>query len=210
MELQQLLLWCGVIAGPLFIVVFLVERKLRPGYDPIRQPVSALSQGPRGWIQQTNFIVVGAMIAAYAYGLYVAMIPLGGSFWGPVLVLIDGIGLIGAGIFVTDMTNASSDTLIHTKRLRRGVLHDLFSLIFFVSNAIACFVFAHFFADVGARTWELYSILSGVLFAGGFLMFARQFAHRSESIIEPGILQRITIIIGLLWLSAVALYMLSL
>jgi hypothetical protein len=34
---------CGVIDGPLFVVVFLVEAATRAGYDPLRHPVSSLA-----------------------------------------------------------------------------------------------------------------------------------------------------------------------
>ena len=39
------LLACGVIGGPLFVVVFLVEGATRVGYDPQRDPVSSLALG---------------------------------------------------------------------------------------------------------------------------------------------------------------------
>jgi hypothetical membrane protein len=98
MTIQQLLLSCGAIAGPFFIAVFLIEGALRSKYDPLRQAVSALAIGPRGWVQQTNFIVTGALMFAYAFGLSSALRAYGGSFWAPVLVGIYALGLIGAGI----------------------------------------------------------------------------------------------------------------
>jgi hypothetical membrane protein len=67
-DIQQLLLSCGAIAGPFFIVVFLIEGALQNGYDPLREAVSALATGPRGWVQQANFIVTGALMFAYAFG----------------------------------------------------------------------------------------------------------------------------------------------
>ena len=39
------LLVCGVIAGPLFVVAFLVEGATRAHYDPLRHPVSSLALG---------------------------------------------------------------------------------------------------------------------------------------------------------------------
>jgi hypothetical protein len=44
----MLLLACGVVTGPLFVVVFLLEGALREGYAPMRQTVSALALGARG------------------------------------------------------------------------------------------------------------------------------------------------------------------
>jgi hypothetical protein len=51
---MEILLLCGMIAGPLFVIVFLIEGSLRENYDVLRQPVSALAIGKRGWIQQAN------------------------------------------------------------------------------------------------------------------------------------------------------------
>ena len=45
------LLSCGAIAGPLFVLVFLVEGATRAGYDPLRHPVSSLALGDHGWTQ---------------------------------------------------------------------------------------------------------------------------------------------------------------
>ncbi len=48
------LLWLsvGVVAAVLFTLIYLIEGVTRPGYNAWPQPVSALSLGPGGWIQQ--------------------------------------------------------------------------------------------------------------------------------------------------------------
>src|SRR5262245_29812033 len=96
------LLVCGVIAGPLFIIVFLLEGPTRANYNPLRHPISSLALGEQGWVQTANFIVTGLLMLAYAVGLRRALQPRGGSWWGPVLVGVIAIGLIGAGFFPTD------------------------------------------------------------------------------------------------------------
>ena len=53
-EKTKALLSCGVIAGPLFVLVFLVEGATRAGYDPFRHPVSSLALGDHGWTQTAN------------------------------------------------------------------------------------------------------------------------------------------------------------
>jgi hypothetical protein len=63
------LLVCGVIAGPLFIVGFLIEGALTPDYDPLRHPVSSLALGPFGWTQTANFMIAGLLTLAFAIGL---------------------------------------------------------------------------------------------------------------------------------------------
>jgi hypothetical membrane protein len=63
------LLVCGVVAGPVFVTVIAVQALTRDGFDPSRHPISALSLGERGWIQITDFVLVGAMSVAFAVGL---------------------------------------------------------------------------------------------------------------------------------------------
>ena len=46
------MLRCGLLAGPLFVVTFLLEGAFRDGYDPLRHPVSSLSLGPGGWVRR--------------------------------------------------------------------------------------------------------------------------------------------------------------
>ncbi|MFD0521211.1 DUF998 domain-containing protein [Paractinoplanes durhamensis] len=46
MSRDRFLLWCGVLGGPLFVVVFLVNDRIRDGYDPVRDFVSEAAIGP--------------------------------------------------------------------------------------------------------------------------------------------------------------------
>ena len=77
------LLACGAVAGPLFIVAFLIEGATRADYSPLRHPVSSLALGDAGWMQVVNFIVTGLLMLAYAVGLRRALRPGPGSTWGP-------------------------------------------------------------------------------------------------------------------------------
>ena len=53
--------------GPLlFFAVATVEGSLRAGYDPIAQPISALALGPRGWVQELNFVLLAASFFSFA------------------------------------------------------------------------------------------------------------------------------------------------
>ena len=63
---MRLLLFCGIIGPLLFIVVFLIEGATRADYNPLRYPVSSLSIGDLGWIQATNFLMVGLLLFAFA------------------------------------------------------------------------------------------------------------------------------------------------
>jgi hypothetical protein len=202
------LLWGGVVAGPLFILVFIVEGALRKNYNPLRQPVSSLSTGPRGWVQQANFFSSSILLLACAFGLPMALEQYGGSLWAPLLIGIYGAGLFGAGVFVTDAGETPRGSKA-AARSRAGVLHDISSLFVFASLCAACFVFGRLFAGAGEAGWEIYSLATGVLYFCGFILFARGFGGKGRFVETAGLLQRLTISLGAVWLALVALHLLG-
>ena len=200
------LLACGVIAGPLFVVVFLVEGATRAYYDPLRHPVSSLAFGDSGWTQRANFLVTGLLVLAFALGLRRALRPLEGSTWGPLLVGACAIGLLGAGIFVADPMNGYPPGT-PDKRLdysTHGVLHDLFSTPFFLGLPLACFVFGRWFAVRGKRGWTIYSIVTGVVLVSAFILSSAGFGQTGWLVDVAGLFQRVMLIVGFGWLTLLA------
>lgn len=182
------LLYCGVVAGPLFVLTFLVNGAFVDGYSPLRHPVSSLQLA--GWVQSANFVVAGSLVIAFAIGLR------GVGFWGPLLIGLVGFGLLGSGIFVTDPVSGyppGSPALL-PEYTWHGLVHDLFAVPTFVGWPIACFVLARHF-----RRW--YSIASGVAFAMTFVLTNAAFAQTPGLVEIGGLLQRLTIIIGFTWLA---------
>ena len=49
--------------------MLLVEGAARPGYRPLRDTISELSLGPRGWIQTANFLVFGLLFIVFSRGV---------------------------------------------------------------------------------------------------------------------------------------------
>ncbi len=206
----KVLLVCGAIAGPLFIVAWIVEGATRANYDPLRHPISSLSIGDFGWMQVANFIITGLLILAFSIGSRRALPP-SGSVWGPLLVGLVGIGLIGSGIFVTDPLNGypPGTPLMPTERTTHGILHDLFGIPVFLGLPIACFVFARLFASWGERRWAAYSALSGFAMFVAFFLARLGFRQVPGFADFAGLFQRITVIIGFAWLTLLAVYMLK-
>jgi hypothetical membrane protein len=204
--MTKALLACGAIAGPLFVVAFLFEGATRANYDPLRHPVSSLALGDYGWVQSANFIVAGLLTLAFSVGLR-RVLRLGkGSTWGPLLVGVWAVGLLGAGVFVTDPVSGypsgSPDRLAGNSW--HGALHDLFSLLGFVALAAACFVFGRRFAGRGNRGWALYSAISGVVFAVAFVLSSAGFAQVEGLVDLAGLLQRVAVVVGFGWLTLLA------
>ena len=210
----KLLFLCGLIAGPFFTIVWFVQGLTRANYDPMRYAISSLSVGEFGWIQIANFIIAGSLIFAFSVGLRRTLRQPSGSVWGPLLIGLIGIGLIGSGIFVTDPLNGyPPDTpIIPTERTTHGILHDLFGIPVFLGLPITCFVFGRLFDKWGARNWAWYSRLSGIgMFAVFFVarLGFRLLPTYPDLAANFGLLQRITVTIGFTWLTLLAVYMLK-
>src|SRR3989442_7043082 len=189
-SISRTALLLGVLAPPLFVLVFLVDGLIHPAYNPVTDFVSELSRGELGWLQIANFLVFGAAILVFAAGIRWGARRRAGSVAGPVLFGVMGAGLITAGIFVTDAHTSSVSTL-------SGTIHNLASLPVFVCLIIACFVFARRFRGP-LRT---YSIASGIAV---LILFVATIVI-GDSLGKTGILQRATIVVGWAWITVLAL-----
>jgi hypothetical membrane protein len=207
--LTKALLTCGTIAGPVFVATFLIEGATRGGgYDPLRHSVSSLSIGPLGWIQITNFIVIGTLMIAFAIGLRRAHSFAKGSLWGPLLIGLAGLGFIGAGIFVSDPVFGYPPGLpIRTAQYtREGHLHDFFSMFVFLGFPAASFVVARGFAAMKEYGWMTYSILTGLGMPIAFVLAGVGFSQHQPFLELAGVYQRLSIVIALTWTTLLAIF----
>jgi hypothetical protein len=150
------LLACGVLAGPLFLTVLMIQAFTREGFDLSRHPLSLLSLGDLGWIQIANFVVTGALFVACAIGMRRVLRPGRSGTWAPRLVGAFGVGLIVAGVFTTDPgagfppgapVGAQEQISWH------GILHEVGSGLAFLGMIVGCLVFERRFAAVKRRGW---------------------------------------------------------
>ena len=164
------LLLCGAIAGPLYVSVGIIQILIRPGFDVTKHALSLMSNGDLGWIQIANFVVTGLLVLAFALGVRAEI---GGSragTFGPLLLAIYGIGLIGAGIFSADPALGFPPGTPEDARAisTSGLLHFVFGGIGFYAFIAACFVLARRFAGKNERGWFWFSIATGILFFAAF------------------------------------------
>lgn len=198
------LLLAGGAVGPLFfIAAFLIEGATRREYRPLHHFVSSLSLGEGGWVQVASFLICGTLVAFFAVGLRRALAAGKGATWGPILLGVFGLSLVGAGVFPTDPLlgyppGAPAVTTAH------GALHMLFSLFAFASLAAACLVLSRrFAADPVWRGWTVYSIATGILVLALFV--ATDVVSLSPDPTAPaGLVQRITIVVGWVWVALLA------
>ncbi|TDC53505.1 DUF998 domain-containing protein [Actinomadura sp. KC345] len=197
--MTSVMLWLGAAGSWLFIVTFLLDGWTRPGYRPVRQPVSALALGSRGWVQTANFVLCGLLIAAGAGAL--AEPP--GSVGLAVVVGVFGASLVASGVFPMDaMRGYPPGTPDETPAefSQRHKLHDWAGMLVFGSLPIAA-GFAVF--AVPDAAWKWYSGLTAAALAVGFGVFGQAWEQDSA---YAGLVQRVTIIVGWLWLGSLFVY----
>ncbi|PZG44476.1 DUF998 domain-containing protein [Spongiactinospora gelatinilytica] len=200
------LLTCGVIAGPLFIVAFLIEGATRTGYDPMRHPVSSLALGDLGWTQTLNFLICGLLSLAFAVGVRRAQ----GGFWGPLLIGIWAVATVLAGVFTTDPISgypAGTPALLTEYSGLPALLHDAVAIPGFAALIIAGLVIAVRFARRRKYGWAAYSAATAVVFATSLVMSQLGFNQLEPWVDHAGLFQRITIVTGLAWLTLLGLYL---
>ena len=168
------LLLAGAIAGPLYLVVGLIEAFTRPGFDIRRHDLSLLANGDLGWIHVTLLIVSGLLVIAGAVGMSRALASGPGRTSGPLLLGVYGIGLIGAGFFSADPAlGFPRGTPADTRSISwHGLMHFVSGGVGFLSLIAGCFVLGRRFAGGGEGGWAAYSVVTGVVFFLSFVGIA--------------------------------------
>jgi hypothetical membrane protein len=170
---RSLLLTLGAVAGPLYLLTGLAQALTREGFDMRRHALSVLSNGEFGWIQTGNFLLAGVLVLAGAVGCRAVLRSQPGGTWGPILLAVFGVGLIGAGIFPADPApgfppGSPAATSLSTD----GLLHFVFGALGFYGLIAACFVFARRFRRQHDTGMFWYSVLTGLGFFASFAAIA--------------------------------------
>ncbi len=163
--LTKALLLCGVLTGPLFFAVAIVQALTRPGYNIRLNAISQLSLGDLGWIQVASFLLTGLLAIAAAFGVRRRLKGEKGGTWGALLVGTFGLGLLVAGIFMADPgfgfpPGAPAGPTMPMSG--HASLHAVGFFISMLSLIVNCFVFVRRFASTGQRGWLVYSVVSAV------------------------------------------------
>ena len=201
------LLACGIAAGPLYVLVGALEMLTRPGFDPLRHDLSLMANGDFGWIHTSLLIVCGLLVVASSVGMRNALRGGLASIWGPWLVALYGIGLIGAGIFAADPAYGfppGTPADEHSVSLH-GLMHLVSGAIGFVGLIAACFVVARRFSARKQAGWAAFSRVTGVVFAAAFVGIAS--GSQQGGAITTIVIVAFTaaVVLGWAWLSAVQL-----
>jgi Protein of unknown function (DUF998) len=206
-NITKLLLTAGVIAGPLFIVVSLIQALTHQGFDLTRHAISMLLLGNLGWIQFTNFELTGILVVFYAVGIWRLLHSGHDRTWGSMLVGAYGVCLITAGVFPPDpgfgfppggpkgMPPAASE---------HANLHAIAFSALVLSLIMTCFVFASRFAALRRSGWTVYCVVTGVATPGLLVLGIVMMTSAKSGVPLLGVA-----VVTSAWISVVALRLLA-
>jgi Protein of unknown function (DUF998) len=205
---RKLAAWAGILGPAIFVATFTIEGWLRAGYNPLSTYVSALSLGPRGWIQMLNFLLLGLLLLFFSFGV-AAEFPSGkASRWGVILLMVMGILFLISGPFVMDpMGTPQTQVTVH------GTIHGIAGAIVFLLMPISCFVFLRRFREETRwRSFQWWTLALGILVA--VAVVALSITSKSPSLINIfqdwfGLIQRFIIVPFMLWVFLFALRLLQ-
>ncbi|MEV4443171.1 DUF998 domain-containing protein [Streptomyces sp. NPDC049577] len=185
----------GILAGPLFLGLGMVQGLTRDGFNFTRNAISQLSLGDLGWIQIAGFLLTGVLVIAGAVGMRRVLGATTGGTWAPRLVGVFGASFLLAAVFTADPgggfpAGAPDD---HAASLSpHGAVHMLSGMVGYLALCAAFLVLARHFAARRHRGWALGSRLVPL---GVLVGFAGSSATVLAFTAGAGL--------GLLWLTAV-------
>lgn len=195
-------LLCGLLAPALWAAMIVTTGELRPGFDHVVQYISEL--GERGSsteipMRYGGFVATGLMHIAYALAFYVTVKRASQRPWLTLLVALliglNGLGRIGAGIFACEPGCAAPDVLAQR-------LHSQSATVAFLAIAGATLLGAILFRNARRlRSLSAYSLLSGT--AG--LIFLALMSASEATHAHTGLFERLASGVLTLWVFVTAL-----
>jgi hypothetical protein len=194
---RALLLWltCGVAGAVLFTTAYLIEGVTRPGYNAWQQPISALSLGPGGWLQQANFVVFGVCTLCLAAAWRKVLKGGVGAISYPILRGIEGLAAILVGFFSQDPNGYPPGTTLTNPTLH-GEIHIIGAFVIIGAMTFGFLVMAWRFArELHWWGWAAYSVLSAILTIFFMALFGMAQQHSGPA----GLFERLAVSTETIW-----------
>ena len=189
-KVNDLLLAGGLVAPLFFAVVILAAAGQYAGYTHLTRAISELAatDAPVPWIQTTNFIVTGGLLALFGFGLFRTS----GRWWGGLLIAVFGAAIVIQGMAPCDVgCNFVTTT---------GTVHNLTGLAGFVVAIVAVWLHGQRAAD---GPYRRYSRASAAVALTGFVLWIAV-AKIAAIPAANGSLQRLFVGALLLWCAVTA------
>ena len=206
-QFRKLSAWAGILAPVIFVGVFTVEGILRSGYDPLKMYISALSLGNRGWIQISNFLILGFLLFIFTLGLSKEFQTGKASRGGIITLYVISALFFISGPFVMDPTETPADQMsVH------GLIHGLSGGIVFTIMPIIIFIFLRrFVSDANWQSFRWWTLTLGIIEALGVVVFtyvSKIPVEQNAYINYFGLFQRIALIPFMVWVFLFSIEML--
>jgi hypothetical protein len=134
-----------------------------------------------------------------------------GATWGPLLVGVYGLGLLGAGIFSADPARGfPPGTPADASAVSwHGLMHFVSGGVGFIGLIAACLVFARRFAGAEQKGWAIYSLVTGVLFFAAFFGIASGSQQGGTILVFVTLAFTVAVVLGWAWVSALSARLLT-
>ena len=196
------LLGYGVLAGPFYLAVGLIQAFVRDGFDLARHPLSVLANGSGGWVQTANFVLTGLMVLAAATG-FARVLGKNGRATSWFLGAF-GLSMIVAAVFPADPVDGfpvGTPEGFPTSISTTGMMHFIAGAVGFMSLAISCFFAARAMSRRKVRWLARLSLFSGLAVVFGF------FGGAALASSSPILGIWFAVVVGWLWLAVLSLHL---
>jgi Protein of unknown function (DUF998) len=113
----------GVIGPILFMILVTIASVIRPEYSQVRDAISDLGNGPRAWIQNANFAVLGALMFCFALAFGQGMRSIMGR--RALAACTTPLALSAIGFLAAVYFRVPDAVAPEALRLRQGMLHGM-------------------------------------------------------------------------------------
>jgi len=196
------LLLAAVAAAVVFCAVLLTEGARRPGYNPVYHTGSELELGERGWIQRANFLLMGVGAFAFAVGVQRTL----NTDAGAVLLMIFGLGLLVAGVFVPDAVRGYPPRATSEAPAELTWHHQVHGVVGGPVAFLALFGACLTLAGGLQGAWRLYTVLTAV--AGLAMTIWTALAYQRDAA-KTGLVQRGLILVYWSWIVLLGIHLIT-
>ena len=191
-------LWYAIAGAGLFMTTSCVESAQRPDYDAWHQSISALSLGPRGWVQMLSFFAFGSIVLTTVPVWRRVLAGGKGATVFPLLTGLTGASLFACGIVPQDPAPGYDPMgLALTGPTLRGLIHLAVAGVAALSSVAGLLVMAwRFRGDPGWRGWSRYSVLMALAMAACVVVYG---VWSTASTGYAGTFERFALLVPSVW-----------
>lgn len=190
----------GLVGVAFFAVTGLLMHVVQPELNPVARLGSDYVHGRFGWVFVAGFMVIGAGLVAYAYGVYRLELSGGRRLLAPSALGVGGAAFVVTGLFETDPLGPDGQPM----RTVVGHVHNAGSFVAFAGVIVAAVALSRQFAR--SPGWERRGRVTNV-FAWTMAAAFGATAIAGPGALLAGLVQRIFVAILLTWLVLLGLWL---